>query len=260
MNSLSIVTLSRNQGEFVDQAIQSVIRQKIAKEYLVYDVGSSDSSRRKISDFSDDLLVTLVDEDSGPAEGLNRMFDKATGTIFYYLNSDDRVVDGALHFALSYFDNNPECDVLHGSIRIIDRFGARVSVKPSMPFSLLGYARGTSVVYQQATFFRKEIFEKTKFNPLNRTCWDGELIVDMALAGANIHQTSRVLGEFRIYAESITGSGRLLEQIRKDHSRIAHKILGRDLRKPEILIWSIIGKFKAIPRRIFGLWLAKNDR
>jgi hypothetical protein len=202
--------------------------------------------------------VILVDEDSGPSDGLNKMFRNATGTILYYLNSDDRVVDGALRFAVNYFDNNPDCDVLHGSVKVINRIGEYVEVKPSMKFSLLGYALGYSVVYQQATFFRKEIFDRTGFNLENRTCWDGELIVDMAIAGANIHQTSKILGEFRIYAESITGSGRFHEQIRSDHARIAHKILGRELRKSDIFLGLVIGKFKAILRRIFVMRQVRN--
>ena len=258
MNTLSVVTLSRNQGDFVSQAIDSVINQNVAKEYFVYDVGSSDKSRSKISEFAKKLSVILVDEDSGPSDGLNRMFRNATGTILYYLNSDDRVVDGALRFAVNYFDDNPDCDVLHGSVQIINRFGEYVAVKPSMKFSLLGYALGYSVVYQQATFFRKEIFDRTGFNLVNRTCWDGELIVDMALAGAKIHQTPKILGEFRIYPESITGSGRLLEQISRDHARIAHKILGRDLRKSDIFMGWIIGKFNAILRRTFGLMRVRS--
>jgi glycosyltransferase involved in cell wall biosynthesis len=253
MNTLSVVTLSRNQGDFVGHAIQSVISQDIAKEYFVYDVGSSDNSRSKISEFAGKLSVILVDEDSGPSDGLNKMFRNVTGSILYYLNSDDRAVDGALRFAVNYFDNNPDCDVLHGSVKVINRIGEYVAVKPSMKFSLLGYALGYSVVYQQATFFRKEIFDGTGFNLENRTCWDGELIVDMAIAGANIHQTSKILGEFRIYPESITGSGRFHEQIRRDHARIAYKILGRKLRKSDIFLGLVIGKFKALLRRIFVL-------
>jgi hypothetical protein len=181
------------------------------------------------------------------------MFENCTGTILYYLNSDDRVLEGALRFAMDYFDSNAECDVLHGSVQIINRAGECIAIKPSMRFSLLGYALGYSVVYQQATFFRKEIFDRTGFNIENRTCWDGELIVDMAISGANIHQTSKILGEFRIYPDSITGSGRLHEQIREDHARIAQKILGRKLRKSDIFLGLVIGKFKAILRKIFVL-------
>lgn len=249
-NSLSIVTLSRNQGEFIAETIESVVNQNIAKEYIVYDVGSTDDSRKIIKKNASNLISILVERDLGPSDGLNYSFEKTTGSILYYLNSDDRAIDNSFQYALQYFDKHPDCDILHGSIRIIDRSGKCVSIKPSMKFSLRGYALGYSVVYQQATFFRREIFDKTKFNVANRTCWDGEIIVDMALAGAKIHQTERILGEFRIYEESITGSGRYKSEFNLDHRRIAIKILGRDPRIYEKTLGFIFAKYLALRRRL----------
>lgn len=248
---MSIVTLSRNQGEFISEAITSVLDQRIHKEYFVYDVGSTDSSRKIISKFESEIIPIFVSHDLGPSDGLNRVFDTATGSIFYYLNSDDRSVPGSFEYVLRYFKDHPDCDVLHGSIRIISQSGNTLAIKPSMKFSLRGYALGYSVVYQQATFFRKELFKKTKFNIENRSCWDGELLVDLAIAGAQIHQTSKILGEFRIYAESITGSGRLKNQIKIDHQRIAAKILGRRLNWLDSLVGSIYSKILAFTRLRF---------
>ena len=256
--SLACVTLSRNQGAFLQEAINSVIKQNHLNEYVIYDVGSTDASRDIIENYSESVKIILVDNDGGPSDGLNTSFDLTKSTILYYLNGDDRAIDGAFKYAEKYFQDNASCDVLHGSIRIINRQGEVTGIKPSMKFSLRGYALGYSVVYQQATFFRRAIFDKTKFNLENKTCWDGELIVDMALAGARIHQTKKILGEFRIYSDSITGSGRLREQIKKDHARIAKKILGRELRKTEIIFGIMIGKFKAIQRRVLKLGPGSN--
>jgi glycosyltransferase involved in cell wall biosynthesis len=250
---ISVVTLSHNQGEFISEAIKSVLNQDNEKEYFVYDVGSTDSSRTIIQEFSSKLQPIFVDKDLGPSDGLNRVFDRATGSIFYYLNSDDKTVPGAFDFVLKYFSENPDCDVLHGSIRIISRSGKPIAIKPSMKFTLRGYALGYSVVYQQATFFKKEIFAKTKFNLENRTCWDGELIVDMAIAGAQIHRTSKILGEFRIYSDSITGSGRLRNQIKKDHQRIASRILGRKINWFDFVLGNIYSKVLAFSRLRFVL-------
>lgn len=246
--SLACVTLSRNQGAFLQEAINSVIKQNHLDEYLIYDVGSTDTSREIIKNYSEEIKIILVDKDRGPSDGLNTSFNLTTSTILYYLNSDDRVVNGAFEYASKYFQDNPSCDVLHGSIRIINREGKVVGIKPSMNFSPLGFALGYSVVYQQATFFRRAIFDKTGFNLHNRTCWDGELIVDMALAGARIHRTKKILGEFRIYSESITGSGRLKTQIIEDHRRISNKILGRDISKFEYCLGKLYGKIKAALR------------
>lgn len=257
MIDLSIVTLSRNQGDFISEAINSVLIQDVNKEYFVYDVGSTDNSRKIIREFEPNLTSLFVDQDLGPSDGLNLVFNMSKGNIFYYLNSDDRSVPGAFNFVLKYFNEHPTCDVLHGSVRIISRSGELLAVKPSMKFTLRGYALGYSVVYQQATFFRKEMFDKTKFNLQNNTCWDGELIVDMAIAGAEIHQTSKILGEFRIYSDSITGSGRLRNQIKIDHHRIATKILGRNLNLIEKFVGKLFSKLLALGRLRYKLFAEK---
>jgi hypothetical protein len=97
------------------------------------------------------------------------------------------------------------------------------------------YAYGIANAVQQATFFLAESFRRAGgFNANNKTCWDGELLVDMTLAGARIVVLNEFLGEFRIYPDSISGSGRLNTEYSRDQRRIAEKILGR---QPTILDW-----------------------
>lgn len=258
LSQIRCVTLSRNQGIFLQSAILSVITQDVSCNYIVYDVGSTDSSREVIADYSDQLSSVLVDFDRGPSEGLNRCLMDNDAPFFYYLNADDLVLPGAFAYVLDYFTSHPDCDVLHGAVQIIDQSGNVTRTMLPMNFSLKGYALGYSVVYQQSTFFRSQCLRDVNFNLDNKTCWDGELIVDLAIAGFKIHKTNTILGQFRIYPESITGSGRFAEQIRVDHARIAHKILGRNLRKSEILFGRLLGKCKAIHRRIFELRRVKR--
>jgi glycosyltransferase involved in cell wall biosynthesis len=256
---ISTVTLSRNQGKFLKEAMDSILNQNNLFEYIVYDVGSTDQSRFLIDNYNKKLTKKFVDGDLGPSDGLNYCVQKTSGDIFYYLNSDDRVANGAFDFVSQYFTKHPECQILHGSVKIIDAYGQVVAIKPSMNFSLRGYALGYSVVYQQATFFRRELFNDIKFNLDNRTCWDGELVVDMALAGASIHKTSKILGEFRIYSDSITGSGRLKNQIRTDHNRISRKILGKNLDISDRILGKIISKIKATLRLLLILNYSKME-
>jgi hypothetical protein len=78
-------------------------------------------------------------------------------------------------------------------------------------------------VGQQGTFFRRRAFAAVGgFNPANRINWDGELLVDMALAGMRFATTSRILGDFRVYPEALSSARRDLQ--RREHERIAAKI------------------------------------
>ena len=248
----SCVTLSYNQTHFLQEAIDSIKLQERDFEYLIYDPGSQDGSRFVAMRNQDKCTkVMLVDGDKGPADGLNKSLAELHGDIFYYLNADDVVLPGAFKFVEQYFLDYPDCDVLHGSINIIDFSGAFIKVLPSMKFSLRGYALGYAVVYQQATFIRTRVLKDVRFNIDNRISWDGELIVDLAINGARIHSTKKVLGEFRIYSESITGSSNYKSLARKQHKVIRAKILGRNRTPLEIILASFIRISKAVSRRMF---------
>jgi len=80
--------------------------------------------------------------------------------------------------------------------------------------------------------------------------WDGELVVDLVLAGASIHQTQMVLADFRIYPTSITGSGRLSELAKREHRRVSMKILGREPHVVEKFAALMIRKSLALKRRV----------
>jgi glycosyltransferase involved in cell wall biosynthesis len=226
---LGIVTISFNQAQFLTAAIDSVVTTPVRSslKYVVVDPGSTDGSQQLVSRRSGDVNLKIFEPDNGPADGLNKGFSVCGDCeILGYLNADDRFVPGALEWVLRYFAGNPHVDVLLGAVAIIDKWGQRAPRgRVSDRFDLRRYAIGTCNAFQQGTFFRRRAFERTTgFNVDNRTCWDAELLVDMAIAGATFSSTRRLLGEFRLHSESITGSGRLNHRYIQDRERILGKI------------------------------------
>ena len=120
-----------------------------------------------------------------------------------------------------------------------------------MRFSLWRYAVRACVVYQQATFVRQSILPDKAFNEVNQISWDGELIVDLAIAGAEIHKTDYLLGEFRMHPSSISTSRDYRRNLAMEHSRISRKILSSELRYWEKAAGILISTVEAILRRIF---------
>jgi glycosyltransferase involved in cell wall biosynthesis len=226
---IGIVTLSYNQRKFLEEAIRSVssISKRERLKYIVVDPGSTDGSQELIQRYREQIETMIFERDAGPSDGLNKGFAACKDCeILGYLNADDRFRPGILDWVLSYFEKQPHIDVLLGSIAIIDTIGTR-SFRARVPdqLDLRRYAIDACNVFQQGTFFRRCLFEQTGgFNQQNRTCWDAELLVDLALAGGRFGRTKRILGEFRIHNESITGSGRSAEQYRRDRARIKDKI------------------------------------
>ena len=87
---ISIVTISFNQVEYLEETILSVLNQSHSDfEYIVVDPGSIDGSREIIERYRDKISKIIFERDIGAADGLNNGFKYATGDILCYLNSDD---------------------------------------------------------------------------------------------------------------------------------------------------------------------------
>ncbi len=230
---ISIVTISYNQADFLEECIGSVVSQASeGDEYIVVDPGSTDGGRQVIAEWASRIDRIILEPDRGPADGLNKGFAQSSGEVLGYINADDRLAPGAFAFVRRFFALNPAVDVLCGAIRILDARGrASVRKRTADRFDLRRYAAGICTVGQQATFFRRRAFEAAGgFNAHNRICWDGELLVDMAFSGARFATVRRVLGDFRIYRHSITGSGAFAMKLKEEHGRIAGKIAAHGVR------------------------------
>lgn len=66
------------------------------------------------------------------------------------------------------------------------------------------------------------------FNIDNRSNWDGELFVDIALAGARFASVPEFWSRYRVHEEGITGSGKLRTLHQKHRERMFRKIMGRE--------------------------------
>jgi glycosyltransferase involved in cell wall biosynthesis len=238
---ISVVTIAYNQAEYLEAALRSVLDQDYAHiEYIVVDPGSTDDSRDIIQRYADRITKIVFEPDAGPADGLNKGFSHATGDIFFYINADDIVLPGAFRTIAKHFDQHPDIDIIYGHGMQLDAAGRAVRRLYSTRWGLRAYGYGACNVSQQATYFRSSIFRAVGgFNPKNCTCWDGELLVDMALARGSFLRVPEFLGGFRVHQDSITGSNRLYAEYPQDTARIAEKIFGRPVRRFDAL-WRIL--------------------
>lgn len=232
MMKISIVTVSFNQCAYLKEAMDSVLDQGYQDlEYIVVDPGSTDGSRELIQSYGSRVSKAIMEPDRGAADGLNKGFTLATGDIFGFLNSDDLLMPGSLQKIADYFHRHPECDLVMGNGHKIDGDGRRISKIRARDFTVRRHLHGGSRWLQQSTFFRRDAFlSSPRFNLDNRTCWDGELFVQMVNQGAKVGYINSDLAAFRIHATSISGTGRLWETYQKDMQRIFREITGRDWR------------------------------
>ena len=102
---ISIVTPSYNQGEFIEETILSVINQDYPNlEYILIDGESDDRTLDIIEQYQEHFSYVVSEPDSGQSNAINKGFSHATGEIFTWLNSDDRLAPEALYaIALAFY-------------------------------------------------------------------------------------------------------------------------------------------------------------
>ena len=232
----SVVTISYNQASYLEECLDSVLSQEhegVDIEYIVIDACSTDGSAEILEHYRNHLSTLIIEKDDGPPDGLNKGFSHATGDIYYYLNSDDVVLPGAFASAAKIFTEQPDADIVYGDGFQIDADGSRLLKSYSVEnYTIYRELVGAAMIFQQATFFRSNVFEKAGgFNTGNQVCWDGELWVDMAKVGAKFKHVPEFWGAFRIYDGTISGGSkeRRYRQVLKERSRMFRSSYARDL-------------------------------
>ena len=167
---ISIITPSYNQGNFIEETIQSVISQKgsFELEYFVIDGGSKDRTVDILKKY-EGKLSWISEPDNGQTHAINKGLKKATGDIIAYLNSDDIYELGALRKVVHFFQKNPEKKWGYGKCRIINENGKEIRkwITSYKNFLLKKYSYNKllseNFISQPATFFRRELLDEIGF-------------------------------------------------------------------------------------------------
>ena len=200
---ISVVTPSYNQVEYLEQTIASVLSQGYPNlEYIIVDGGSSDGSVDIIRRYCGGLAYWVSEPDRGQAHAINKGFERATGEVLAWLNSDDLYLPGALRAVGRYF-RDPSVGFLHGNTVNIDKHGKVIGRRRTSVVDLKSLLLFSGLT-QPATFWRRSLMNKAgRLDETLRFCMDFDLWCRMAQF-ARIHKTRRELCAFRFHEKQKT--------------------------------------------------------
>lgn len=105
---ISVITPSFNQAEFLEETIRSVLLQRYPNlEYIIIDGGSEDGSLAIIQKYEPWIDHWVSEKDRGQSHAINKGFERATGELICWLNSDDIFCEGALYAVAGAFERRP---------------------------------------------------------------------------------------------------------------------------------------------------------
>ena len=154
---VSVVVPSFNQGAFLEECLESLAHYPAdVCEILVMDGGSTDGSVNVIRKYQHRLAHWQSRADGGQAAALREGFRLARGSIFGWLNSDDRLIDGALRTVIEFFGRNPSIQWAYGDHDFIDGEGRRLSSRYVAAMDYRELYWGDRYLPQEAVFYPAE--------------------------------------------------------------------------------------------------------
>ncbi|MFQ5570304.1 MAG: FkbM family methyltransferase [Rhodothermales bacterium] len=212
---ISVVTVTLNQGAYLEETIQSVLGQGYPNlEYIVLDGGSTDNTPEILDRYRASLAYCVSEPDGGQSDALNKGFSMATGDILAWLNSDDRYMpDTLLRVALAF--DAYTTDMVVGRCALfrdaeqgvfqVHRTALPIGEITPLPLSKLldidgAWLKG-DFFYQPEVFWTHELWKRCggKVNPDLFYSMDYDLWVRMAEHGACIVHIPEVLAQYRMH-------------------------------------------------------------
>jgi len=248
--SITIVTPSYNQAAFLEETIRSVLLQGYPNlEYIVMDGGSSDGSVEIIKKYEKHLAYWTSQKDAGPSDAIRKGFERATGSILAYLNSDDLYVPGAIHRLINRLKTT-RADVVYGNTYWIDEQSRIVAERRQTPFSRFAYLYGGADLQQPAVVWTSELYRAVKGMDISFECaFDTDLFVRFASKGARFSYIRRFVACARLHQAQKTEilfeiSKKETDKIRARHVAVPVRsfpgIMLRNLGRIQRMIWYLI--------------------
>lgn len=157
---ISIVTPNYNGGKYLEQTIQSVLSQDYPNlEYIIIDGGSTDNSVEIIKRYESQLAYWVSEPDNGLYDAVQKGFDKSTGEIMAWINSDDLYHPKAF-FTVAEIFNTKEVHWLQGIPSFFDENGRVIAVESLKQWSKLDFYLGNfKWIQQESVFWRRSLWE-----------------------------------------------------------------------------------------------------
>ncbi len=215
---ITVVTPTYNQGHFIEETILSVIHQGYPNlEHILMDGNSTDHTMEVVGKYRDHFAVIVSEKDKGQSDAINKGFERATGELLTWINSDDMLTPGALAAAAIAYTTSG-ADFINGVSQVF-REGTLVhqciTSCPDGPMPLMDmldlencWLTG-QFWWQPDCFFSKALWDKAGGHV--RVDWyysmDYELWLRMAQAGARVHSIGRPICWYRTHADQKTSEG-----------------------------------------------------
>ncbi|MEZ0609313.1 glycosyltransferase family 2 protein [Fibrella sp. WM1] len=163
---ISIITVTYQAAQTLDQAIQSVVVQEPVYELIVIDGGSTDDTVSIIQKWENSISYWVSEPDKGIYDAMNKGVRQASGCWIYFLGADDQLAPGILA-TLQPTLLASSAVLLYGDVQYDYGKYFRSAFGPKT------YLHNT--IHHQATFYRNTLFDQFSYDASLKIIADYEL-------------------------------------------------------------------------------------
>jgi glycosyltransferase involved in cell wall biosynthesis len=238
---ISIITPSYNQGKYIEWTVRSVLMQRYPElEYIVMDGGSTDETPEVLEKYADYFSHCVSEKDNGQADAIARGFERSTGDIMAYLNSDDMLAPGALQFVAHFFRHHPEIDAIYSHrVNVVE--SNEVASYWILPRHSDYLMQRWDLIPQETCFWRRSLFERCgNIDKSFHFALDYDLFLRYMKAG-QFFRVNRFLGAFRYHSDAKTS--RLLDDVGQKEIRQVRGKNGIKIHRGESMIGGLFSLY-----------------
>lgn len=177
--------------DFLPAALSSLNKQKHPVEIALLDASSDARVVDAVREI--ELAYHRIGPDNGQAAAIAEGWSHTSSEIIFWLNTDDRLLPGALERVASIFNEMPDIDVVFGSSHFLDETGATTGchdqVEDVSPLLLR-----SNTISQPSCFVRRRAVDNVGgLNTSLQYIMDWDLWVRLYQAGARFHRIDEAL-------------------------------------------------------------------
>ena len=188
---VTIVTVTYNAEEYLEQTIKSVIKQDYPNiEYIIIDGASSDRTVEIIKEYQKYISYWTSEPDSGIYDAMNKGIDIATGEWINFMNAGDSFAEpSTISNVINNLDKNT--DIIAGDIYYLEN--SKSTYKKS--YGLDKKFDGMFCCHQ-AMFVKTYLMKKYKFNTIYKIVADYDFTLKCAMNNYNFQFVDFAVANF----------------------------------------------------------------
>lgn len=195
---VSIITVTYNAKNYLEQTIQSVIAQTYPNiEYIIIDGGSTDGTIDVIKKYDNHIAHWVSEPDRGIYDAMNKGIRLAHGKLIGMVNASDYYEPNTVQRVIEAYQAKPNVGIFHGNINMLNEDGS--FFKRKVADTNLQHLETGFSIFHPTFFVAKRVYDTMGlYDTTFRLAADYDFALRCWKAGTEFYHIDSVLSNFRV--------------------------------------------------------------